>query len=182
MSDMTSYRAGSGSEGAQKPLADQALAFGQEVKEKAVELGTTVAQTAKEQATELTNAARDIASDTATKVQDALGQQKAAGAEYLSDVAKAVHRAANEFDQRVPPAARYIRLAAAQLESVAGAVRDREVNEWVHEVQDFARRQPGIFFGGAVIFGFAALRFFKSASEDVSHPAPAPTPSGPSTP
>jgi hypothetical protein len=34
----------------------------------------------------------------------------------------------------------------------------------VGEVQDFARRQPTLFIGGAVILGFAALRFLKSAT------------------
>jgi hypothetical protein len=38
------------------------------------------------------------------------------------------------------------------------------MRELAAEVQDFARKQPTLFFGGAVILGFAALRFFKSAS------------------
>jgi hypothetical protein len=31
-------------------------------------------------------------------------------------------------------------------------------------VQDFARRQPTLFFGGSMLMGFAALRFLKSAA------------------
>ena len=41
-------------------------------------------------------------------------------------------------------------------------MRERDVRELVGEVQDFARKQPTLFFGGAVILGFAALRFLKS--------------------
>jgi hypothetical protein len=33
------------------------------------------------------------------------------------------------------------------------------------EVQNFARQQPAAFFGAAVLAGFAAVRFFKSAPE-----------------
>jgi hypothetical protein len=153
--------------GSEKPsgLTDQARALGQDVKDKAVELGSTAARTAKEQAAELSDAAKGLASETASKVENALSQQKSAGAEYLAGLAQAVTRAAGEFDNSLPPAARYIRQAAGQLDGFADAVRDREVKEWVREAQDFARRQPGLFFGGALLLGFAALRFFKSAAE-----------------
>jgi hypothetical protein len=163
MSDQYHPRNGGG----EKPsgLTDQARTLGQDVKDKAVELGTTAARTAKEQAVELGDAAKGLASQTASKVQDALGEQKSAGAEYLAGLAQAVTRAAAEFDNSLPPAGRYIRQAAGQLDSFADAVRDRDVKEWVREAQDFARRQPGLFFGGALILGFAALRFFKSAAE-----------------
>ena len=42
-------------------------------------------------------------------------------------------------------------------------MREKDVRQLVGEVQDFARRQPTLFFGGAVLLGFAALRFLKSA-------------------
>jgi hypothetical protein len=43
------------------------------------------------------------------------------------------------------------------------------VRELVGEVQDFARRQPTLFFGGAVVLGFAALRFLKSTAPKTGH-------------
>jgi hypothetical protein len=83
-------------------------------------------------------------------------------------VAQAVQRAAGEFESDVPQAAQYIRQAAGQIETVSNAVRQRDMRELVGEVQEFARRQPTLFFGGAVILGFAALRFFKSSSSSGS--------------
>jgi len=82
----------------------------------------------------------------------------------LANVSRAMQRAAGEFEKDVPQAARYIRRAGSQLASTADALRERDPRELVAEVEDLARRQPALFFGGAVILGFAALRFLKSAS------------------
>jgi hypothetical protein len=48
------------------------------------------------------------------------------------------------------------------MQGVADTIRERDVRELVGDVQEFARQQPTLFFGGAVILGFAALRFLKS--------------------
>ena len=64
----------------------------------------------------------------------------------------------------MPQAAQYIRQASEQIQSVAEVVRERDMRELVGEVENFARRQPTLFFGGAMILGFAALRFLKSSS------------------
>jgi gas vesicle protein len=144
-------------------LTEQAKSLGRDIKSKASDLTDTVTQGAKDQATELGTAAKEIASQATNRVQTAMNEQKSAGADYLGTIAQAVRRAAGEFQSDVPQAAQYIRQAAGQIESVANAVRDHNVSELMGEVQGFARRQPTLFFGGAVILGFAALRFFKSS-------------------
>jgi hypothetical protein len=145
-------------------LADQAKTLGKDLKTKASELTDTVTRAAKDQAGEIGTAAKDMAADATGRVTSAMNERKSAGADYLGTVAQAVQRAAGEFDSGVPQAAQYIRHAAGQIEAVANAVRQRDMRELVGEVQEFARRQPTLFFGGAVILGFAALRFFKSSS------------------
>jgi hypothetical protein len=85
------------------------------------------------------------------------------GADYLDNVAGAIHCSADAFVDEVPAAARYIHQAGDQVEALADAVRERTPREMLHEVQAFARSQPALFFGGALILGFAALRFLKSA-------------------
>lgn len=145
-------------------LADQAKTLGKDLKTKGSELTDTVTRIAKDQAGEIGTAAKDMAADATGRVTSAMNEQKSAGADYLSTLAQSVQRAAGEFQRDVPQAAQYIRHAAGQIEGVANAVRQRNMRELVGEVQDFARRQPTLFFGGAVILGFAALRFFKSSS------------------
>ena len=134
------------------------------MKTKAADLTDTVTRAAKDQASELGTAAKDLANDATGKVKSAMNEQKTAGADYIGSIAQAVNRAAGEFDRDIPQAAQYIRQAAGQIENVATAVRERDMRELVGEVQDFARRQPTLFFGGALILGFAALRFFKSSA------------------
>src|SRR3954452_13290476 len=76
-----------------------------------------------------------------------------------------VRRASYEFDGQLPQAGHYIRQAAAQINSVSDALRTRDISELGGDVQEFARKQPAAFFGAAVLAGFAAVRFFKSAPE-----------------
>ena len=172
MSD--SYNSQGGAAGPGAPgaagIADQAKTLGKDLKAKAFDLTDSMTRAAKDQAGEIGAAAKDIAADATGRVQSAMNEQKAAGADYLGTIAQAVQRAAGEFQNDVPQAAQYIRQAAGHIETVAGAVRQRDMRELVGEVQEFARRQPTLFFGGAVILGFAALRFFKSSA-----PSPAQT-------
>ena len=111
---------------------------------------------------------RESAQDAASKLGDTLvqsaKQQKAEGANFVGGIAGAVRRAAREFEGDVPQAAQYIRLAADQLDGVADAVRRRDFNRIVTDVQDFARQRPVMFFGAAIFVGFATMRFFKTSA------------------
>lgn len=144
-------------------LAEQARQVASDLKQTASTVVDSVTNAAKQEADEIGNAAKEILDDTAEKVKSAVSEQKNAGAEYLDKVAHAIHRAAGEFEADVPQVAPYIRRASSELSAVAKAVRQRDVRELITEVENFARRQPALFFGGAVVLGFAALRFLKSS-------------------
>jgi len=145
-------------------LADQAKTVGRDLKAKAADLTDKVTRVAKDQAGEIGTAAEEMAAAATGRVKSAMNEQKTASADYLGTIAQAVQRAAGEFEIDVPQAAQYIRQAAGQIETVANAVRQRDMRDLIGEVREFARRQPTLFFGGAVILGFAALRFFKSSA------------------
>jgi gas vesicle protein len=144
----------------------QARDFGREVKGQATELAKTATETVKTQAENLTQSAKDVAADAGEKLRTTLQDQKAAGADYVGNVANIIRRTAYEFDTDIPQAGHYIRKAAAQLENVSEAMRNRNMSEIVGNVQQFARKQPTAFFGAAVLVGFAAIRFLKSGSGD----------------
>jgi hypothetical protein len=153
-------------------LSEQAKQIANDLKQTASTVAESVTQAAKQEADEIGTAAKEIVDDAANRVKSALGEQKTAGADYLDTVAQAINRAAGEFEADVPQAAQYIRRAGSELSSVAKAVRDRDVRELVAEVEDVARRQPTLFFGGAVILGFAVLRFLKSSPpKSIQHEA-----------
>ena len=91
-------------------------------------------------------------------------QQKQAGADQIGGVARAVHGAAREIEQKMPQAAGFIHDAATRLEGAAASLRERSVDDLMRSLNDFARTQPAAFFGGAVLAGFALSRFLKSSA------------------
>jgi len=117
----------------------------------------------KDQAANVAESAKDLASQAGEKLLSSVEGQKAAGADFISGMAGAIRRAANEFGE-VPKAAQYIRLAADQIDTVSDAFRRRDLNQLVADVQGFARRQPTAFLGAAVLVGFAAVRFLKTST------------------
>jgi hypothetical protein len=118
---------------------------------------------ASEHATSVADSAKDVASKASEKLLNSVAEQKAASADFVSGMAGALRRAANEFGE-LPQAAQYIRLAANQVDSVSDAFRKRDLSQLVSDVQGFARRQPTAFLGIAVLAGFAAVRFLKTST------------------
>jgi gas vesicle protein len=150
--------------GKAQDAVNQAREFGQEVKGQATELAKNATDAIKSQAANLTESAKDVASEASEKIRTTLQEQKAAGADYVGNVANIIRRTAYEFDSDIPQAGHYIRKAASQIDNVAEAMRNRDMSEIVSNVQQFARKQPTAFFGAAVLVGFAAVRFLKSGS------------------
>ena len=152
----------SGGPGERKPdLGGQIGDLRRTVTDKATEVKDAVTRVAGEQAAELAGQAR-------TKIEEVAERQKAVGADYIGSIAQAIDRAAGEFEDTLPPAARYIRQASDQIQCVADAIRERNSRELIGEVRSFAQRQPELFFGSALLLGFAAWRFYRSASSQQS--------------
>ena len=92
-------------------------------------------------------------------------QQKEAGADRLGEMAGAVHGAARTLETGMPQVASYVHGAAAQLEDAAKTLRHRSVDELIDGIGSFARAQPAVFFGGAVLVGLALTRFLRSSGQ-----------------
>jgi hypothetical protein len=148
-----------------KSLADQALAAGQDLKEKAQDLADSSTDALKGHASDLVDAAKDVASQATDKLKDAVDDGKSSGAEYVGSLADTMRRAAREFDTDLPIAGIYIRKAAAQVDGVSDTIRNGNLNDLVRNAQSFARRQPTAFLGIAVLAGFGVVRFLKSSTE-----------------
>jgi uncharacterized phage infection (PIP) family protein YhgE len=97
-------------------------------------------------------------------------QQKEAGADRLGEVAGAVHGAARSLEAGMPQMASYVHDAAVRLEDAARTLRTRNVDDLMGEISRFARTQPALFFGGAMLAGFALTRFLKSTAPSGSTP------------
>src|SRR5436190_19170442 len=94
--------------------------------------------------------------------------QKTLGAEQIGGVARAVHSAAREFEGQMPIVAKSVHDAAARLEGAAASLRDQSPGELISGLNRFAREQPAVFFGAAILGGFAASRFLKSSAAESS--------------
>jgi hypothetical protein len=116
-------------------------------------------------AAKTTNSPLDVATRAGDQMMHSAEQHKADGANFVGGFAGAVRRAAREFDADAPQAAQYIRLAADQLDGVADAVRKRDFNRIMADVQSFARQRPVAFFGAAIFAGFAAMRLLKTSAQ-----------------
>ena len=115
-------------------------------------------------AEELKQHARDLAGDAKARARAAANQQKDAAAERVHGFASALRTAADDLsgrDQRL--SASWVEQAADSLERVSGALQGQDFDELMGSVEDFARRQPVAFLGGAVLTGLVLARFMKSS-------------------
>ncbi len=81
----------------------------------------------------------------------------------VETVADSIRRVSADMETDQPQIAELASTAADQAESLAGYLRENDVRQIVGSVEDFARRQPLLFIGGAFILGMAASRFIKAA-------------------
>ncbi|HEX4164796.1 MAG TPA: hypothetical protein VHZ55_04920 [Bryobacteraceae bacterium] len=86
----------------------------------------------------------------------------------IQTVAQAFHSVGNELGNKGEgPVARYAaemgKAIGGQVEQVANYLRDRDIHQLISETEDFARRSPAVFLGGAFVLGLATSRFLKSS-------------------
>jgi hypothetical protein len=93
-----------------------------------------------------------------------LSSQKGRATGELDAVAHAVRDASHRLrDEHHESVATYVEGAAAGLERLSRAIRDKDLNELLHDAQRLARRQPAWFLGGSFALGLLAARFLKSS-------------------
>ena len=115
------------------------------------------------QAQEKTKQVMDQAQE---KAKSALTDQKSQAAEGLGSVAEAIRQTGENLRQQDQGTfvAQYADKMADQVERFSNQLRDKDVEQLFSEAQDLARRQPGIFIGGAFALGVFLARFIKSSS------------------
>lgn len=145
-------------------VADKAVAKGHELTDRAAALAETSVEMLKDKTADILDVTRNIAGEASERIQKSLAAQKDAGAGYVGGIAESMRRAAREFENDVPIAATYILNAASAVDTVADRIKDGDVQQMVEGAKDFARRQPTMFFGMALLAGFGAVRFLKSSA------------------
>jgi exonuclease VII large subunit len=98
-----------------------------------------------------------------------LSAQKNRATDGLSSVAQAVRQSTQQLrDQQHDTIAEYVDQAAQQIEQFSNRLRQKDVGELLDDAQRLARRNPGLFIGGAFALGILAARFFKSSRDNSS--------------
>ncbi|MDF7774522.1 hypothetical protein P1X14_04630 [Sphingomonas sp. AOB5] len=127
-----------------------------EAAETATETKRTAADTIREEAGKLGTKAADKARDFAADNKD-----KATGA--LDEVAKLMHGAAADVDERLGEQyGKYARSAADGISKFSDTIRGKEVDDLVADATDFVKKSPVIAIGAAAAIGFVLARLIKS--------------------
>lgn len=146
--EMTSHdvNASAGSESAREMAEDTASA----ARSRAAELG----ERAKAEARGLGDQALGMAE---AKVDEAKGYATS----EIDRQAESIRNAGREFgdDSYQARAADYL---ASNLQQAADVIRSKDLGTMVDDISTFARRNPGVFLGGAAVLGFAAARLLKA--------------------
>jgi hypothetical protein len=94
-----------------------------------------------------------------------LASQKDRASQGLGSIATAVRGASQPLrDQNHEGIAEYADKAATEIERFATRLRERDVQDIVHDAERFARERPAIFVGAAFAVGVLAARFLKSSA------------------
>jgi hypothetical protein len=150
-------------------VAQEAQRLTEAAKEKGSSMRETGQRVAQE-AQHLTEAAKE-------KGSSIFHDQQKFFASQLGGVAAALHKTAQQLgEEEQGGIAQYVDQAAAGLERFSHGLQEQDLGSLLHQVEDFARRQPVAFIGSAAFLGFLAARFLKSSGER-RHPS-----SGPASP
>jgi len=131
------------------------------------------------QATQQTqHGARELASKAQAQARSMLDEQMQAAAGQVEGFAKALRKTSEQLDaQDQAAAARYVERTAEGLDSFSNTLRDQDLDSLTTQVQDYAKRQPAVFLGGAIAAGFLVARFLKSSAPSASLSTPSSSPS-----
>jgi hypothetical protein len=106
------------------------------------------------------------AADTAQRAVDTqVDTATTRAGDMLSQVAQAVRSSGEQLRDQQPQVASLADTAASQVERFAGHLRETDLQRLMTEAEDFARRQPALFLGGAFALGLVASRFLKASPQ-----------------
>lgn len=105
-----------------------------------------------------------VAAQAQEQVTSRIATQKDTTAESLTGVAQALRQTGQQLrDKDQVGMTEYIDQAAEQVERLSGYLRSNDLGQLMGDVEQFARRQPTLFLGGAFVLGLIGARFLKSS-------------------
>ena len=123
---------------------------------------------AREQIREVKNQVVDQAKNTLQQAKErassSLGESKSQFVNQLGAAAEALRRTTEHLrSEDQPRIAGLTDTLARQLDQVSNYLRNKDAAAMRHDLENAARRQPGIAIGGAIVLGLIGARFLKSS-------------------
>ncbi|MEZ0242027.1 MAG: hypothetical protein ACAH11_01535 [Sphingomonas sp.] len=138
------------------PVTDLGDSLILDAEDVAAEAKKSAADTIREEAGKLGSQAADRARAFAGE-----GKDRATGA--LDEVAKMLHSAAGDVDERLgADYGRYARSAAEGVSGFAESLRGKEIDDLIGDATAFVKKSPVIAIGAAAAVGFVLARLIKS--------------------
>ncbi len=110
---------------------------------------------------------RQVAGEARAAAQKMACDQRDALADYVSALAEAANRGADDLDSKgYDRSASTVARTADEVDAFARRLQEREPGELWDDVEDFAREHPALVFGAGFALAFGVTRFLKSSGEN----------------
>lgn len=107
-----------------------------------------------------------VADQAQQKAKSQLAGRKDQVADNMDNVANVLRHTSEQLQgQNAGMVGEYVVKAANKLSDVSRYVRQNDIDQLLHEVEGFARREPAIALGSAFAIGVIAARFLKSSNQ-----------------
>ncbi len=125
----------------------------------------TLKQKGQQSADDIKEAAREQA-------ESAFERQRDTAAQHTHTLGTVFKNAADEFDrQQQPFCSEQARKLADHTERFSQRMRDKDLHSLCRAAEDYGRREPAMFIGGAIAAGFLVTRFLRSSPDKAPAPA-----------
>jgi hypothetical protein len=160
-----------------RAAASSAVDESRDVAQTAKQAAGSVAEEARQQAgnvaRDVRDQARNLMGETRTQLRDSADAQTRSVASSLQGFADQLRALASGRPDEAGGARRYVDMASDAIGDLAGLLQSRNFEGVVRDVQQFARRRPGVFLAAAAGAGFVAGRLVRnSAAAETSITSP----------
>jgi len=138
----------------------------EQVGQKTGEVAEQVQQKTSEVAEQVQQQTTGLVQQVRQQATSQLSSQKDRASQGLTSVAQVINQTGRQLRQQDQAAAasQYTDKAAEQIERFANYLQQKDVEEIIYDVEQFARRRPNVFLGAAFALGMLGSRFLKSSS------------------
>ena len=143
------------------------------------EAATTADETKRSAADTIREEAGKFGAQAADRARGLASEGKDRASDALDSVAKMMHGAAGDVDEKLgEDYGRYARSAAEGISGFADTLRGKQVDEIFSDVGDLVKKSPAIAIGTAAALGFVVARLIKSGIDAASDLADRDAPTG----